>query len=103
MGGTWLRGGHYLTGGYAFSYFMSAVLLALDMEIILSNALLIRRVHTYETVVRCSRDKTSLVRTTNKGNTYRVNIVLLMVITLLVGIVSGTYGIGGAHQYYRQY
>ncbi|ADN51697.1 sulfite exporter TauE/SafE family protein [Vulcanisaeta distributa] len=93
--GTWLRG-HYLTGGYAFSYFMSAVLLALAMEIILSNALLIRRVHTYETVVRCSRDKTSLVIITNKGNTYRVNTILLMVITLLVGIVSGTYGIGGA-------
>ncbi|WP_054843735.1 TSUP family transporter [Vulcanisaeta souniana] len=95
MGGTWLRG-HYLTGGYTFSYFMGAVLLALAAELILSSTLLIRRVRTYETVVRCSRDKTSLVITTNKSNTYRVNTILLVIITVLVGMASGAYGIGGA-------
>ncbi|BDR93170.1 sulfite exporter TauE/SafE family protein [Vulcanisaeta souniana] len=93
--GTWLRG-HYLTGGYTFSYFMGAVLLALAAELILSSTLLIRRVRTYETVVRCSRDKTSLVITTNKSNTYRVNTILLVIITVLVGMASGAYGIGGA-------
>lgn len=95
VGGTWLRG-HYLTGGYTFSYFMGAVLLALAAELILSSTLLIRRVRTYETVVRCSRDKTSLVITTNKSNTYRVNTILLVIITVLVGMASGAYGIGGA-------
>ncbi|ADY00820.1 MAG: sulfite exporter TauE/SafE family protein [Vulcanisaeta sp.] len=92
--GTWLRE-HYLTDGYAFSCFMGFVLFSLAAELIL-NSLFVRQIHTYESVIRCSRDGSSLVIITNKGNAYRVNTALLVIITVLVGIVSGAYGIGGA-------
>ncbi|GAB6948359.1 hypothetical protein JCM16161A_24890 [Vulcanisaeta sp. JCM 16161] len=92
--GTWLRR-HYLIGGYVFSYFMGSVLLTLAMELILSS-LLIREIRIYEEVLRCYRRRLLLIITTTKDNTYKVNIPLLVIITVLVGIIGSAYGIGGA-------
>ena len=92
--GVWLRG-HYLVGGYVFSYFMGSVLLLLSMELALSS-LLVRQTHTYEITMQCRHAGLSLVIITNRGNTYRVSTPLLLIIAALVGIVGGAYGIGGA-------
>lgn len=94
MAGVWLRG-HYLMGGYVFSYFMGSVLLFLSVELILSS-LFVRQIHTYETTIQCKYAGLSLIVVTNRGNTYRVNVPLLLITAVLVGIVSGAYGIGGA-------
>ncbi|WP_243675039.1 TSUP family transporter [Vulcanisaeta distributa] len=65
LGGAWLRG-HYLTSKYVFSYFMGTLLLVLAVELVLSS-LLIKEVHTYEAVIRCNRNKSSLIITTTGG------------------------------------